>query len=153
MEYLQETRFIRCIKPNSAGRVNVFDNEFALKQLRSSSIIPYVHLMRFGYPERLNIDQIYNSFKPKYELRKGVSSDRKQFCQNLLLSNGFDKTDFKFGMEFIFLRGKCSASLDKFINPDPRFIEESIQNLKKYSIRLEWKKLCRKALLVYGMFI
>lgn len=109
--------------------------------------------MQFGYPERLNIDQVYSSFKPKYKLWKGVSSDRKEFCSNLLLSNGFDNTDFKFGMEFIFLRKKCSALLDKFKNPDPRFIEDSIQKLKKYSIRLEWKKICKKAFLVYGMFI
>lgn len=144
IEYFQETQFIRCIKPNSTRTVNFFDKDFALKQLRSSSVIPYVHLMQFGYPERLNIDQVYSFFKPKYELWKGVSSDRKEFCSNLLLSNGFDKTDFKFGMEFIFLRGKCSALLAKFMSPDPRFIEDSIQKLKKYSIRLEWKKYARK---------
>lgn len=122
-----------------------------MQQLKSSSLISYINLIRCGYPKRVPIDQIYKSFKPKYNLWKDVCSDSKRFCSNLLLSNGFKHTDFKFGTDCIFFRMRCSTLLDKLSYPNPDFIGQSINTMKKHLIQLEWKKLYEKALIAQGV--
>lgn len=131
----------------------MFEDEFVLQQLKSSSMLAYVNLIRFGYPKRVYIDHIYKAFKPKHQLWRKELSDSKHFCSNLLLSNGCESTYFKFGTECIFFRSKCSVLLEKLLNPNPEFIAHSIQKMKEYLIRLEWKEAIKKIVLALGMSI
>lgn len=148
---MQETHFIRCIKPNDAGIKEVFEDEFVLQQLKSSSFLAYVNLIRSGYPKRIHIDQIYKAFKQNHHLWRDDCMDSKRFCSNLLLSNGCDSTDFKFGTDCIFFRTKCSVLLQNILKSHPEFITQSMKRMKRYLIRLEWKNAYKKALLA-GIF-
>lgn len=131
----------------------MFEDEFVLQQLKSSSLLAYVNLIRFGYPKRAYINQIYNAFKPNHQLWRNECSDLKRFCSILLLSNGCESSNFKFGTECIFFRTKCSTLLEKLLKPHPEFISHSLQRMKKYLIRLEWKKAIKKILLELGNLI
>lgn len=56
--------YIRCIKPNTEKRANLFDNVMVLHQLRCSGVIEQLRISRSGYPSRL----VYDNFIKRYKL-------------------------------------------------------------------------------------
>ncbi|KAN0024169.1 hypothetical protein ACTFIV_008569 [Dictyostelium citrinum] len=56
--------YIRCIKPNTEKRANLFDNIMVLHQLRCSGVIEQLRISRSGYPSRL----VYDNFIKRYKL-------------------------------------------------------------------------------------
>lgn len=59
-----QSRYIRCVKPNSFKKPRVMEHELTLQQLRSSGVISAVILARSAFPNRLEHTLILSRFYP-----------------------------------------------------------------------------------------
>ena len=59
---LTDPHYIRCIKPNSNNKANIFDPQLVLSQLRCCGVIEAVRVSRAGFPNRLK----FIDFKQRY---------------------------------------------------------------------------------------
>jgi myosin heavy subunit len=66
--YKSQSRYIRCVKPNSVKKPAVMEHDLTLQQLRSSGVISAVTLARSAFPNRLEhafiMDRFYFLFPP-----------------------------------------------------------------------------------------
>lgn len=80
-----------------------FDDNFVLSQLQTSGTLAYFNLMRFGYPLKVQITEIYKQLEPFLEYRH-TSCGIEKCCQIFLLACGFQYKDFKIGKTDIHIR-------------------------------------------------
>jgi myosin heavy subunit len=59
---LTTPHYIRCIKPNSTNRANVYDSKLILSQLKCCGVIEAIRVSRAGYPNRY----LFNDFLQRY---------------------------------------------------------------------------------------
>lgn len=73
--YKSQSRYIRCVKPNSVKKPAVMEHDLTLQQLRSSGVISAVTLARSAFPNRLEhaliIDRFYFLFPPGHKRPTG----------------------------------------------------------------------------------
>uniref|UniRef100_A0A673KQ68 Unconventional myosin-XVI-like n=1 Tax=Sinocyclocheilus rhinocerous TaxID=307959 RepID=A0A673KQ68_9TELE len=79
--------FVQCVRPNSAGKPDVFDSFHVSSQLQYVGVLEMVRMIRYGYPVRLS----FTSFLSRYrELVDTILTDRKKAsaeekCRHILL--------------------------------------------------------------------
>uniref|UniRef100_A0A9J7XDI1 Myosin XVI n=1 Tax=Cyprinus carpio carpio TaxID=630221 RepID=A0A9J7XDI1_CYPCA len=67
--------FVQCIRPNNAGKPDVFDSFHVSSQLQYVGVLEMVRMIRYGYPVRLS----FTSFLSRYrELVDTILTDRKK---------------------------------------------------------------------------
>lgn len=98
----QNPHFIRCIKANNDGIIDLFDSNIIKPQLKANSIVPYINLMRKGYPTRISYAQFFPNFDDY--LPGEILTNQKKLAELLLLTIGCETTDFKLGETHIFFR-------------------------------------------------
>jgi myosin-5 len=88
-----QSRYIRCVKPNSVKKPAVMEHSLALQQLRSSGVISAVTLARSAFPNRLEHSLILERFrflfppnkkKMLWELDLNDPEDQKKASETLL---------------------------------------------------------------------
>lgn len=124
MLYLQDSYFLRCIKPNNNKKIGVFDEEFVLKQLNTSSTVSYARFIRYGYPKRIDFQKITDACSPIENNLKNICSDRYNFYAKVLISIGFKFSDFKLGNDVIFFRAGKFDLIQAFLSDLPYTFEE-----------------------------
>lgn len=108
----QNAQFIHCVKPNSEGISNSFDQDFVSVQLKTVGAGPLLDLMRHGHTARLGYDTIiskfgqYSRYKPKPSL---------DFCRQVLRAIGFDFNALVMGRTQIFFRSKSETFVNKLL--------------------------------------
>lgn len=108
---LQNSHFIRCIKPNDTGSPKDFDKVLMLQQIKPANIIAYAEFMQIGYPTRISFDSLNKTYE-RFTSCRVLECDfttMKQFYTKLLLSIGFQLKDFKLGEKLVFFRAQNSA--------------------------------------------
>lgn len=106
--------------------------------------------MRLGFPHRLLMAQVYNTYK--LELHHPDSMlNHTSFCRNLLLSLGLKQTEFIVGSNCIFLRSKYNQLLIKMTNPEKTFIVSSYTNLQRYTNSQKLWSYCRTWINLYSI--
>lgn len=126
---MQNTQFIRCIKPNNQDLPKKLDNVLVLQQLKSANITAYARLMQLGYPVRFavnDLNQIYGPYIRAAEIR--------QFYMKLFLSIGLKLIDFKFGENLVFFRTQ-----NKLLDSSPNSIELIISKMRRYIARTKFR--------------
>lgn len=114
-----------------------FDDNFVMSQLLSTGSIAYQQLMRIGYPDQINIDELLNRFKESSELSSHITKNQKHFFNTLLRSCGLRFMDFRIGNTNIFFRnGKINLLMEK-INDDVDIIMNRYMRLK--FLRNKWR--------------
>ncbi|KAG9135235.1 hypothetical protein Leryth_013509 [Lithospermum erythrorhizon] len=112
METLSSTEphYVRCVKPNSLNRPQIFENQSVLHQLRCGGVLEAVRISLAGYPTRktyhefvnrfgiISLDVLYGSYDEKTMTEK--------ILQKLKLEN------FQLGRTKVFLRAGQIAILD-----------------------------------------
>lgn len=112
----QHSYYVRCIKPNNEKKMGMFDEQFVLRQLNTSSTVAYAKFIRFGYPKRIAIQQILDPCKVIENKLMKMCSDRSNFCSKILLSIGFKLSDFKIGNDTIFFRSNKFHLMEEFFS-------------------------------------
>nr|XP_004498862.1 myosin-15-like isoform X1 [Cicer arietinum] len=112
MESLKSTEphYIRCVKPNSLNRPQMFENASIIHQLRCGGVLEAVRISLAGYPTR----RTYSEFVDRYgligpELFDGSYDDKaatEKILQKLKLEN------FQLGTTKVFLRAGQIGVLD-----------------------------------------
>lgn len=138
----KDSHFIRCIKPNNNGIIGLFDYDFIASQLKACSIVPYINLMRKGYPTRIT----YADFCPNFDtyLPNEVTENQQKLAELLLLSIGFETIDYKLGNTQVFFRpGK--SSLFYQLDMSNEFILKDLASKIENRIKIEKQQtLCQK---------
>lgn len=108
----QNAQFIHCVKPNSEGISNSFDQDFVSVQLKTVGAGPLLDLMRHGHTARLSYDTIISKFG-QYSLYKPKPS--LDFCGQVLLAIGCDSNALIMGRTQIFFRPKSETFVNKLL--------------------------------------
>ncbi|XP_068659158.1 myosin-15 isoform X2 [Aristolochia californica] len=111
METLNSTEphYIRCVKPNSLNRPQLFENKSVLHQLRCGGVLEAVRISLAGYPTR----RMYCDFVDRYGLLApefAFESDEKTFTERILKKLNLE--NFQLGKNKVFLRAGQIAVLD-----------------------------------------
>lgn len=120
------------------------DDTFVMKQLRSSSVLSYAEFMKCGFPTRIAIQALYETYQPYIGQREETSQDKRTFCKSLLRSLGLTTDKFKFGQNLIFFRANESVlSFEQLLKPDQKYIQTTKTNLRKWVATFNWRVLIK----------
>ncbi|KAJ1442831.1 P-loop containing nucleoside triphosphate hydrolase [Sesbania bispinosa] len=105
-----EPHYIRCVKPNSLNRPQIFENASVIHQLRCGGVLEAVRISLAGYPTR----RTYSEFVDRFgliapEFMDGIYDDKattEKILQKLKLEN------FQLGRTKVFLRAGQIGVLD-----------------------------------------
>ncbi|KAF2071722.1 hypothetical protein CYY_006967 [Polysphondylium violaceum] len=111
--------YIRCIKPNTEKKANLFDNLMVLHQLRCSGVIEQLRISRSGYPSRLP----YESFIKRYKLIvskdfkessqwQDIVKDEKKGSEKMVEKLNIDLSMVQFGLTKVFFKSGVVANLE-----------------------------------------
>lgn len=112
METLSSTEphYVRCVKPNSVNRPQLFENQSVLHQLRCGGVLEAVRISLAGYPTRRTYAEFVDRFGVLVpELFLG-SYDEKALTEAVLKKMKLD--NFQLGRTKVFLRAGQIAILD-----------------------------------------
>ncbi|RLM80962.1 myosin-15-like isoform X2 [Panicum miliaceum] len=112
METLNSTEphYVRCVKPNSANRPQLFENQSVLHQLRCGGVLEAVRISLAGYPTRRTYAEFVDRFAVLIpELMIG-SYDERTLTKGILEKMKLD--NFQLGRTKVFLRAGQIAILD-----------------------------------------
>lgn len=116
-----------------------FNDDFIRSQLKVIAAIPFLELIRSGYPKRVDRESL--QFKFDEHIMNRAKTDRKLLCRYILSSMGFIYTDYKIEkIEILFRPGK--SNLDQIINCcDEEFIKNIASNVNRRIARSLWKSV------------
>ncbi|XP_066332641.1 protein OPAQUE1 [Miscanthus floridulus] len=112
METLNSTEphYVRCVKPNSANRPQLFENQSVLHQLRCGGVLEAVRISLAGYPTRRTYAEFVDRFAVLVpELMIG-SYDERMLTKGIL--EKMELENFQLGRTKVFLRAGQIAILD-----------------------------------------
>ncbi|XP_062221812.1 protein OPAQUE1-like isoform X2 [Phragmites australis] len=112
METLNSTEphYVRCVKPNSANRPQLFENQSVLHQLRCGGVLEAVRISLAGYPTRRTYAEFVDRFAVLVpELLIG-SYDERMLTKGILEKTKLE--NFQLGRTKVFLRAGQIAILD-----------------------------------------
>lgn len=105
-----EPHYVRCIKPNSLNRPQIFENQSILHQLRCGGVLEAVRISLAGYPTR----KTYHEFLDRFGLIcleiMDASYDEKTTTEKILQKLNLD--NYQLGKTKVFLRAGQIAVLD-----------------------------------------
>ncbi|KAG8072623.1 hypothetical protein GUJ93_ZPchr0006g45526 [Zizania palustris] len=105
-----EPHYVRCVKPNSVNRPQIFENQSVLHQLRCGGVLEAVRISLAGYPTRRTYAEFVDRFGVLVpELMLGSYDERaliKGILEKMKLEN------FQLGSTKVFLRAGQIAILD-----------------------------------------
>lgn len=119
----------------------LFDESYVLNQLDAAGIFAFYHLMRKGYPTRLDIDEYFKKYSPYLSAYK-LNIESKTFCDLFLRSVGFKRTDFRIGATKIMLRPGNYDLIDRLKMFESNIMEQNTLSIKKKLIaRSKWRTI------------
>jgi len=114
--------FIRCIKPNSEKKGDMFDSSLVLTQLRYTGLLETVRIRRAGFPLRLAQNAFLARFYylgdlKKFDLRQVLATDRendsnKALCAAIFATHSLDSKTFQIGLTRVFLKSEAASKLE-----------------------------------------
>jgi myosin-5 len=139
MSTLQETspNYLKCMKPNTYKRQELFDGNLMLQQLRYSGVLEVVRIRREGYPWKASYTDFYKQFEIivlKRQLHQSWPKDlsnltnevMKEYVQQLfdeeldgILNNNQNVMElslYEFGYTKIYLREEGFMKLENYMN-------------------------------------
>ena len=146
MSTLRETspNYLKCMKPNTCKRQELFDGNLMLQQLRYSGVLEVVRIRREGYPWKASYSDFYKQFEiivlkrqlhqswPK-DISDNTNESMKEYVQQLFdeeldqvvnnNDNGNNNQNmdmklslYEFGYTKIYLRGEGFLKLENYMN-------------------------------------
>ncbi|MCO5563090.1 hypothetical protein L7F22_016726 [Adiantum nelumboides] len=136
-----EPHFIRCIKPNTLQRPDLFEEDLVLQQLRSCGVLEVVRISRAGYPTRLTHYKFANRYGFLLPQNSTRQDDALSKCVAILHQFSIPPEMYQMGFTKLFLRagqiGRLEDSRLQALNGVIHF-----QKLYRgYKARCHFKKL------------
>ncbi|OQR91507.1 myosin [Thraustotheca clavata] len=151
---LEGTRcnFIRCIKPNAAMAVGVFDRNSVVDQLRCSGTVQACSVLRVGLPTRILYAEVVDIYAPLVgdEVYGKFKLNERLFTQAICFALNFPADAYRLGDSRLFFRTGKIDLLDQLLNVtkiDPKLPVE----LTKYVVKRRWISAVAK-IMVYKKF-
>ena len=98
---------VQCVKPNTTGSSEVFENELVAAQLRSSHTVQACQVAKLSYPIRISFAQIWDALGDLQDevdqIFIGQNDNLLVSC--MVLSYNFPHTAYKIGESMIFFQG------------------------------------------------
>ncbi|RHY31638.1 hypothetical protein DYB32_003310 [Aphanomyces invadans] len=150
---LDSTRnnFIRCIKPNPAMDVNVFDRQSVLEQLRCSGTIQACQVLQVGLPTRVSYEElvfIYSDFLGQSFMERFRDNDRF-FTQALCNVLDFPTDAFRLGDTRLFFKTGWIHLLDSVLAVTPPLPPATLkERLVSYLAKSRWVSAATKVVVL-----
>jgi len=125
MKGLNETqsRYIRCVKPNTLKRKLVMQHITTLEQLRCAGVIAAVLISRSAYPSKLNHEDVIDRYGPLHTAKpaggfSNQSEEINDLLSKVLVSFEYKKKDgstakaFALGKSKVYFKGGCLEFLE-----------------------------------------
>uniref|UniRef100_A0A7S2JLY7 Myosin motor domain-containing protein n=1 Tax=Cyanoptyche gloeocystis TaxID=77922 RepID=A0A7S2JLY7_9EUKA len=131
------SHFIRCLKPNTEQRPNIFQGGMVLNQIIASGMHEALRLLHSGFPTRCPFDALYDRYRSQMPpaLANLKPSD---FCGGLLEALDFSKKDFQLGLTKVFFKAGKLAFLDEITGGASNMASDMVEKVKRW--------LCKKRL-------
>ena len=119
----QDTKphFIRCLKPNTVAKPQVFENQMSMRQMRYSSLFGVCQVRQMGFPERFP----FQEFLKKFGFLCPAAKDHEALVKGLHGMGAMKTGHFALGHDKVFVRADV-----------PHFLEFEWQDLSKHAISL-----------------
>lgn len=105
-----EPHYVRCVKPNSLNRPQIFGNQSVLHQLRCGGVLEAVRISLAGYPTRRTYSEFVHRFGLLAPELSDGSYDEKILTDRLLQKLKLE--NYQLGRSKVFLRTGQIAALD-----------------------------------------
>ncbi|KDO35603.1 hypothetical protein SPRG_00446 [Saprolegnia parasitica CBS 223.65] len=151
---LEGTRcnFIRCIKPNAAMAVGVFDRNSVVDQLRCSGTVQACSVLRVGLPTRILYAEVVDIYAPLVgdDVYSRFKLNERLFTQAICAALRFPADAYRLGDTRLFFRTGKIDLLDQLLNVTK--IDPNLPSaLGRYVIKRRWVSAVTKAI-VYKRF-
>ncbi|XP_019957019.2 unconventional myosin-VIIa-like [Paralichthys olivaceus] len=107
--------FIRCFKPNSSKKSQVFDRDLCMRQLRYSGMMDTIHIRNLGYPIRHSFEEFVKRYRVL--LRTTICDPNTETaavcCQAICKTVIEGEERWKIGRTKIFLKDADDAILER----------------------------------------
>ncbi|XP_052887732.1 myosin-16 isoform X1 [Gossypium arboreum] len=146
-----EPHYIRCIKPNSDLRPEIFENVSVLQQLRSGGVLEAIRVKCEGYPT----NRIFSEFLERFSilapevLKENV--EENVACKSIMEKVGL--SNYQIGKTKIFLRAGQMAELDgrkaKLLGESAKVIQKQVRSCiaRKRYVRVQTASICIQTVL------
>mmetsp|Transcript_10152 Transcript_10152/g.13310 ORF Transcript_10152/g.13310 Transcript_10152/m.13310 type:complete len:1211 (-) Transcript_10152:695-4327(-) len=144
--YETDSRYIRCVKPNSAQKPDQFESGMSIDQLRYSGVFEAVDIRKQGYPFRYKFAQFacrYACINKGHRYRAG-KRDYKAKCQELLDVNKQEFQDVVFGKTMVLYRTAEHSTLELLRNLALETVIPKMQAVMRGHLAREMKRRCFK---------
>ena len=158
MNTLDATRgsFIRCIKPNAAMAVGVFDNQYVVDQLRCQGIMQTCEVLKAGLPTRVGYDEVLGMVRP--HLPQQILNSLNSIATAAAVQNvgamavaavfwafELEPSSFKLGLTRAFFKTGQLGAMEKVLRVDWAVEGQRICNrVKLWIVRRRWRSACFK---------
>ncbi|KAF0696754.1 Aste57867_12513 [Aphanomyces stellatus] len=151
---LEGTRcnFIRCIKPNAAMEVGVFDRASVVDQLRCSGTVQACSVLRVGLPTRILYAEVVDIYLPLVgqDVFEKFSCNERLFTQAICAALQFPADAYRLGDTRLFFRTGKIDLLDKLLNVTSMSAQVP-KTLVNYLVKRRWLSAVTKVM-VYKMW-
>ncbi|KAA3468901.1 myosin-16 [Gossypium australe] len=157
-----EPHYIRCIKPNSDLRPEIFENVSVLQQLRSGGVLEAIRVKCEGYPTNRIFSEFLERFSilapevlkenSAYEVIAFIFSvEENVACKSIMEKVGL--SNYQIGKTKIFLRAGQMAELDgrkaKLLGESAKVIQKQVRSriARKRYVRIQTASICIQTVL------
>jgi len=131
--------YIRCFKPNSAQKPDLFNGQLVLDQIIQCGTIELVKIMHDGFPNRCGFEELHSRFKallPENFSRYGV----RTFIEALMLAYEVPRAEWALGMTRLFLKAGQLKALEDMRAEGASPKTENLEKIVKQIIRKRWSR-------------
>eukprot|EP00002_Diphylleia_rotans_P032740 TRINITY_DN6904_c0_g1_i2.p1 TRINITY_DN6904_c0_g1~~TRINITY_DN6904_c0_g1_i2.p1 ORF type:complete len:1057 (-),score=205.47 TRINITY_DN6904_c0_g1_i2:1190-4360(-) len=153
METIMKTsvNYVRCIKPNTSNKPNIFQNIYAAHQLRYAGVLEAIRISRSAYPNRLSYSEFLERFKILAHRSKWpmMEKDPRRAISDLLESCLEEEGGFTIGLTRVYFRYGCLESLEHLRNQQVARVVLFLQkHIRGWIVRRKFNKIRRSARLI-----
>lgn len=145
--------FVRCIKPNTQKKINLFVKDYAQPQLECGGIVEAVRILKLGYPSRCSYSKIFELYgsilnpTPPYLVHR-------DFCEAILRCCGdtLPRSEFQLGLSKVFFRPGQQAFLENLLQSSYKIDVATAVRIKRFLRNKKFQRV-RGVLKVHGRFV
>ncbi len=105
---MTEPHYIRCMKPNSDKKGNMFNSRMVLQQLQYSGLLEVCRIRKIGFPVR----RTFSEFMSRYKVIFATSATVEALVDNLIKEGIADRKSLKLGQTKVLMKQLQANALD-----------------------------------------
>jgi len=137
--------YVRCLKPNSLKKPNVWDRELVLAQLRYAGMMETIRIRKLGFPIRFGFKDFIDRYRV---LTAGLKSGEQRSQVNQIIeASKIPNEQMQLGLSKVFMKDGQKSVLEDLRNKAVTKCIICIQkNYKKYKAYQHYQKIRKSAL-------